>query len=220
MVRRSSAPSRPISPSAVRPAWRPSYVYRGQETDRAKTPPVEMRMSPTRHSANYAAAPIPSQSSRPSSSSEPTRKEAVPTKPTVKKNGKKKSSKKSKKQLEAYEKLSSNVVLATKKLEEVSERLLHVAESLSESAMMNVSQELSRLRSKNVTPEKKPKTPERGFENGHRVSNSHMNGSNHPLNMSDMSMSLATEDPRLAELVKERMQSQLHRILSQQLNEN
>lgn len=97
--------------------------------------------------------------------------------------------------------LSQSVASATQRLEQVSARLLEVAESLSESALPPSS----------VPPKQRQKNQLITQAQYSLLNNS---------NVSEVSMSstaVANEDPRLAELVKNRLQVQLRRILAAQM---
>lgn len=105
--------------------------------------------------------------------------------------------------LNTYRDLSQSVATATERLEHVSARLLEVAESLSESALP-------------PPPLPQQQTLERQNAARSQAHQALLNNS-HVSEISMTSTAGGTEDPRLADLVKSRLQVQLKRILAAQM---
>jgi hypothetical protein len=115
-----------------------------------------------------------------------------------------------------YDEITNSVLAATRHLEQVSRRLCDVAESLSESAMMNVSniqsQNVSNMH--DVTPTRYGKNPLRDKSN---VVNNQQADADIPSFSNQIFTDQEMENERLEEVVRRRMKARLREYLSKEL---
>lgn len=207
-----------ISPTKQRP-WVPSSgLYSPPRARPANDKEVkESKEEPRRFTKSIAVS---------SRQGTPARRHSAPDLPKTKDKGKKKvRSDSMRTEMQALTALSTSVLVATKNLEHVSKRLRSVAQSLSESALVNISATAP------MTPSVLAATPsgqrkstaasryEEQDETTYRTGSARVTAADLGMDMSFASKASDKEaHQQLAELVKQRMHSKLHSILSQELS--